>query len=125
MVVQQPENFQNSHEEAHTLVTFFASQLTGNTIIRASDTHVLAILLGYLGKSNQEASTGSYIVMDCDSNKNRRLINVTTIKQKLEEARQGLAAALLGYHAFTGCDFTSAFYRLVLDILYVLLCFEI
>ena len=108
MVVQQPEILQNNHEEADTLITFFASQLTGNILVTASDTDVLIILLGYLGNCRPEVAAGFQIVMDCGGNKNRRLINATAIKEKLEEIRQGLAAAAPGYHAFTGCDFTSA-----------------
>ena len=101
----------NSHEEADTLITFFASQLTGSILVRASDTDDLVILTGYLEKCRLEAAAGSHIVIDSGLNKSRRLINVTAIKEKLEETRQGLAAAIPGYHAFTGYDFTSAFFR--------------
>ncbi|KAK4322833.1 hypothetical protein Pmani_006431 [Petrolisthes manimaculis] len=49
--------------------------------------------------------------MDCGSGNSRRYINVTNIVNVLEERQPGLSRALLGYHAFTGCDFTSSFYR--------------
>ena len=111
MVVQQPQQFQNSHEEADTLMTFFASQPTRSILVRASDTDVLVILIGYLEKCRPQVAAGSHIVIDYGLNKSRRLINVTAIKEKLEETRQGLAAAIPGYHAFTGYDFRSAFYR--------------
>ena len=111
MVVQQSQQFQNSHKEVDTLITFFTFQLTGSILVRASDTHVLVILIGYLGKCRPEVAAGSHIVIDCGLNKSCRLINVTAIKEKFEETHQGLAAAIPGYHAFTGCNFTSAFYR--------------
>ncbi|KAG1684928.1 hypothetical protein GQR58_009264 [Nymphon striatum] len=41
----------------------------------------------------------------------RRYINVTNIVDVLEDCKPGLPRALPGYHAFTGWDFTSAFYR--------------
>ena len=85
--------------------------MSGSILVRASDTDVLVILLGYLGKCQPEVSSGSQIIMDCGVGKNRRLINVTAVKEKLEQTCSGLAAAIPGYHAFTGCDFTSAFYR--------------
>ena len=59
MVVLQPEIFQNNHEEANTLITFFASQPTGNILVRASNTDVLIILLGYLGNCWPEVAAGS------------------------------------------------------------------
>ena len=111
MVVQQPQQFQNSHEEADSLITFFTFQVTGSILVRASDTDVLVILIGYLEKCRPEVAAGSHIVIDCGLKKSRRLINVTAIKEKLEETRQGLAAAIPGCHAFTSCDFISAFYR--------------
>ena len=80
MVVQQPQQFQNSHKEAGTLITFFAFQLTGSILVRTSDTNVLVILIGYLGKYRPEVAAELHIVRDCGLNKSRRLINVTAIK---------------------------------------------
>ena len=68
MVMQQPQQFQNSHK-ADTLITFFASQLTGSILVKASDTDVLVILIGYLGKCQPEVAAGSHIVTDCGLNK--------------------------------------------------------
>ena len=56
---------QSPHKEADTLITFFASQLAGNILVRASDTDVLTILLGYLGNCRPEVAAKSQIVMDC------------------------------------------------------------
>ena len=49
--------------------------------------------------------------MDCCSGNPRRYLNVTDIAATLEAKQAGLAAALHGLHAFTGCDFTGSFYR--------------
>ena len=49
--------------------------------------------------------------MDCGSGNNQRHIDVSSIATTLESTQKGLAAAMPGIHAFTGCDFTTAFYR--------------
>ena len=85
--------------------------MSGSILVRASDTDVLVILLGYLGKCPPEVSSESQIVKDCGVGKNRQLVNVTAVQEKLEPTCSGLIAATPGYHALTGCDFTSAFYR--------------
>ena len=66
-------------------------------MVRASDTDVLVIL--------------SSIIMDYGMGNARRYINVTSIAYNLEQQKSGFSRALPGYHAFTGCDFTSAIYR--------------
>ena len=43
----------------------------------------------------------------------RRYIDVTSIASHLNDNKPGLSAALPGYHAFTGSDCTSSFYRCV------------
>lgn len=48
--VHKPENFQGNHEEADTLLIFHASQCYGNVVIRSSDTDVIVLLLGMLGR---------------------------------------------------------------------------
>ncbi|KAK4318061.1 hypothetical protein Pmani_010908 [Petrolisthes manimaculis] len=110
--VSSPAHLQANHEEADTLIAFHLENITYNAvIIRASDTDVLVILIGFLGKINLKERTRSTIIMDCGSGNSRRYINVTNIVNVLEERQPGLSRALLGYHAFTGCDFTSSFYR--------------
>ena len=79
--------------------------------MRASDTDVLVILIGVLGNQRVEIRSMTEVVMDCGKGNDRRYINVTNIVDVLEERRVGLPRALPGYHAFTGSDFTSAFYR--------------
>ena len=80
-----------------------------HVIVRASDTDVLVIPIGATGQESPNVWTMADIIMDCGMGNSRRYINVTNIADVLEERRPGLARALPGYHAFTGCDFTSAF----------------
>ena len=49
--------------------------------------------------------------MDCSAGNNRRLIDVSSIQAKLEFQRPGSSTALIGLHAFTGTDYTSAFFN--------------
>ena len=67
MNVERPANLQGSHEETDTLLAFHASTATGNLVVRASDTDVLIILLGMIGKHLNENKDTSYdrIIMDC------------------------------------------------------------
>ena len=112
ITVTSPAYLQGNHEEADTLIAFHVANITaGKVMVRASDTDVLVILIGALGKQRREVRSTSNIIMDCGMGNNRRYINVTNIVDVLEEHQPGLPRALPGYHAFTGCDFTSAFYR--------------
>ena len=81
-------------------------------MIRASDTDVLVILLGMIGRymTSQRPTAYSCIIMDCGSVNSRRHIDVISIANTLEAKQKGLAAAMPGLHAFTGSDFTTAFY---------------
>ncbi len=112
VVVSIPAQLQGDHEEADTLIAFHVANITaGNVMVRASDTDVLVILIGTLGQQRREVRSMGTVIMDCGTKNNRRYINITNITDNLEEVQHGLARALPGYHAFTGCDFTSAFYR--------------
>ena len=107
-----PSHLQGNHEEADTLIAFHIAQMAGrNIMVRASDTDVLVIRIGALGQQRREVRSTSNIIMDCGMGNSRRYINVTNITDNLEERQPRLSKALPGYHAFTGCDFTSAFYR--------------
>ena len=79
--------------------------------MKASDTDFLVILLAAIGQQRKEVRSMTKIIMDCGMGNNRRYINVTNITDVLKEHKFGLSRAIPGYHAFTGCDFTSAFYR--------------
>ena len=112
ITVTKPTEYQGDHEEADTLIAFHVANITErNVIIRATDTDVLIILIGLLGRQRPEIRARMNIIMDCGMGNSRRYINVSNIAAVLEETRPGLPRALPGYHAFTGCDFTSAFYR--------------
>lgn len=111
VIATQPQYLQGDHEEADTLIVFHFANITGDVIVRASDTDVLVILIGALGQQRPEVRSMRSVIMDCGMGNDRRYINVTNICDSLEQRKAGLAKALPGYHAFTGCDFTSAFYR--------------
>ncbi|KAK3895072.1 hypothetical protein Pcinc_001168 [Petrolisthes cinctipes] len=110
--VTKPAHLQGDHEEADTLIAFHAATITaGHIIVRASDTDMLVILIGAIGSQRPEVRSVSNRILDCGMGNTRRFINVSNIVEVLEECKSGLPQALPGYHAFTGCDFTSAFYR--------------
>ncbi|XP_014678737.1 PREDICTED: uncharacterized protein LOC106818551, partial [Priapulus caudatus] len=111
MTVDHPNLLQGSHEEADTLLAFHAATATGTLLIRASDTDVIVIILGMLGRNMVAGIPLKMIIMDCGSGNSRRYIDVTSIARALETKQTGLAAALPDLHAFSGCDFTAAFYR--------------
>lgn len=110
--VTSPAHLQANHEEADTLIAFHLEKTSGSmALVRASDTDILIILIGILGNQDPEVRSSKNVFMDCGIGNSRRYINVTNIVEVLEERKAGLPKALPGYHAFTGCDFTSAFYR--------------
>ena len=112
ITVTKPANLQGNHEEADTLIAFHVANITASHIVvRASDTDVLVILIGALGWQRPEVRTMASVIMDCGMGNTRRYINVSNITNALQETNPRLPRALPGFHAFTGCDFTSAFYR--------------
>ena len=60
--------------------------------------------------TSQRPTAYSCIIIDCGSVNCRRHIDVISIANALEAEQKGLAAAMPGLHAFTGSDFTIAFY---------------
>ena len=112
ITVYSPPHLQGNHEGADTLIAFHTANLSEeDVIVRASDTDVLVILIGAIGRQVESNRSLPNIIMDCGMGNRRRNINVTNITDVLEELVPDLASALPGFHAFTGCDFTSAFYR--------------
>ena len=109
--VMKPHKLQGVHEEADTMIAFHLRNISDNVIVRGSDTDVLVIMIHAISKLPLEVRSTTKIIMDCGMGNNQRYINVTGIFNNLEETKPGLSAALPGYHAFTGSDFTSAFYR--------------
>lgn len=101
--------YTNNHEEADTKIVLHAKlvdddQNRGAIVVRASDTDIAVILLYHCNKFK------SPIWMDVgtSSKKNRRYISITNIYELLGPQ---ICAALPGFHAFTGCDYTSSFVR--------------
>ena len=69
----------------------------------------MVILIALLGR--RPMLEENKMLMDIGSGNHRRLVDVTEITRQLYILKSGLPEALPGFHAFTGCDFTSAFYR--------------
>jgi len=111
MTVESPVFLQGNHEEADTLLAFHAANVSGSVLVRASDTDVIVILLSMIGRHIQNGQTPGVVIMDCGTGNSRRYIDVTAIANALETKQRRLSTALAGLHAFTGCDFTSSFYR--------------
>jgi len=111
MNVDEPGHLQGRREEADTLLAFHASNVAGNVMVRSSDTDVLVILLGMIGRCMKSGTPSTRVFMDCGSGNSRPYIDVSRIATVLEEKQDGLATAIPALHAFTGCDFTAAFYR--------------
>ena len=104
---QFPDDFQANHEEADTLIVLHASKVSGISKIRSSDTDVLVLLIALV----KTLPAGSGIFLDYGTSNNRRMIDVCSIATQLEQSQPGLSQSLMAFHALTGCDFTSAFYR--------------
>ena len=69
MTVDHPAHLQGCHEETDTLIAFHTAIAVGNVMIRASDTDVIAIILGMLGRYLESHRETSYrrVIMDCGS----------------------------------------------------------
>lgn len=107
----QTSSSQSNHEEADTLIAIHANKVTArHVVVRASDTDVLVILVGSIGQ-RPEVRSMTTLIMYCGMGNTRRFINVSNIAEVLEETSPGIPQALPGFHAFTGSDYTSAFYR--------------
>ena len=98
----------------NTLIAFHVAQSKGNivNVVRGTDTDILIILLGMVSKHEEEAPVQyTKVVYDCGQGNSQRFIDITAMHQKLEEVHNGLAKAMIGLHALTGTDYTSAFYK--------------
>jgi hypothetical protein len=99
---------QSSQEEADTRIILhclYAAQSmkpSDTIIVRSPDTDVFVLLLAY------SFDIKCKVLLDTGSGNNRRLINTTDIAFTLSEE---VVQALPAFHAFTGCDCTSAFVR--------------
>lgn len=101
----------SNQEEADTRIILHVLHIAGtekeidvNTIIvRSPDTDVLLLLIHF----SLDIQTHS-IYFDTGTGNKRRLISIKAVVEKIGVQ---FSKALLGFHAFTGCDTTSAFMR--------------
>ncbi|XP_056641528.1 uncharacterized protein LOC130448266 [Diorhabda sublineata] len=96
-----------SHEEADTKIIYHASYIAEQTniVIRASDTDILILMIGNMSHLKNPHSN---IWMLSGTGNNERYIDIKKIYRELGEL---LAKSLIGFHAFTGCDFNPAFFN--------------
>lgn len=99
-------DFQCFHEEADTRIIFHISRCHPNTkvMVNASDTDILVILLGNFYKfGNLEI----WLSTKCRK-KDITYINCSELAKNLGPK---LCRSLPAFHAFTGCDYTAAFFK--------------
>ncbi|CAH2109151.1 unnamed protein product [Euphydryas editha] len=102
-------NLSCQHEEADTRIMYHISKAPAETkvLVKANDTDVLIILLGNIHKvADMEiwlAGTKSK-----KTKKDVSCINCTQLAAKLGPT---VCRALPAFHAFTGCDYSAAFYN--------------
>ena len=92
-----------TQEEADTRILLHcqhASNMYPSIIVSAEDTDVFIFCLAFQGQ------LGAYIFIKCGTATRTRLIDIRKITNVLG---QKVCEALLGMHAFTGCDSVSAF----------------
>ena len=100
-------DLRTNHEEADTLICRHVRYLANtneheNVLVRASDTDVAVILISH-------ASTFSCTIwMDVGTQNNRRFVNISAIANAIGVQ---MSKALPGFHAYTGTDYTAAFYK--------------
>ena len=98
----------SEQEEADTRIVLhcqYAGLEAGSDVsivVRSPDTDVLVILTFYSSTIRQK------VLFDTGTGNNRRIIDISSISVALGPA---VSCALPSLHAFTGCDFTSAFVR--------------
>ena len=104
--VENVHDLYGAHDETDTRVAFHAvhvEQLNpGNIVIRCNDTDILIIMLSNIQKFSQ-----SHVWLDMGLDYNSRIfIDVKGTADKLN-----FIQALPRIYAFTGCDYTPAFFR--------------
>lgn len=102
------DDLRSDHEEADTRMLAHAknaAQDYARIIIRSPDTDVAIMCIAF---TNQFHPSSLYFATGVKTK--RRVLSMDTMHQSLKDIHQLLPAALLGFHALTGCDSTSAFY---------------
>ena len=105
---EEAANLHSTHEEADNRMFFHLSSIDppSNVIVRTADTDCLVIALGCLPYYNY--TTKTWMEAGRHSNNTQRYISINQLHENLGEL---LCSSLIGYHAFTGCDYTSSFSR--------------
>jgi hypothetical protein len=100
--IKSVESTQEKTDSRVVLYCFYGKQQGYRNIrIRSPDTDIFFILLHYTLELQ-----GVTILFDTGTGNKKRLIDITKLAQQYQ---QELCTALLGLHAFTRCDTTSAF----------------
>lgn len=102
--VTQMANLVSNQEEADTKVVLHALdalKTDGNVCIRSpsGDTDILVIAIGLMPASSR-------VLVDSGNGDNRKKVWLDSIQISAEQQR-----ALIGFHAFSGNDYVSAFFR--------------
>ena len=98
-----------SHVEANTRMVYHLSVLLKavprqNTVVRSTDTDVMVILLYHANKHEADV----WVALGHSSGNTRRYVHITELANYLSPV---LCKALPAYHALTGCDYISSFFR--------------
>lgn len=96
----------STQEEADTRMLLHAQHSSaqyGSILLRCSDTDVLVLCVAHA------SSIAARIFMQTGGKGPNRILDVSTIAEKLGPQS---CSALLGFHAVTGCDSTSSFFRI-------------
>ena len=110
-VTVEVNSLYTSQEEADTRMILHlkhvSEEISGNKtiIVRSPDTDVFILLLSYVQELKIDEQK---VLFDTGVGNKRRMINVHDV---IKRHGNEFTKALLGLHAFTGCDTTSAFVR--------------
>ena len=91
-----------SHEEADTRMILHAKFVLGPVTIHSNDTDVFVILLGHsaaVGECYMKVGKGTKV----------RLVDIKSIAESISNQDNNILQALIGLHAFIGCDSISSF----------------
>jgi len=103
------QQLKSSQEEANTRIILHCLYTSQNLsdcitiVVRSPDTDVFVLLLAYFDKMRNNP-----LLFDTGNGNNRHLISINCIAPAIGD---GVVQVLLGLHAFTGSDCTSAFIR--------------
>lgn len=94
------------HEEADTKIIYHIcnTYYDANILIKGSDTDIVIIMLGCMNKLTYNTK----IWMEVGTGNNVRYLDITLLYTTVGKS---VSKALPAFHAFTGCDYSPAFYR--------------